>query len=252
METEKFPILKYTVQLYYAPIKENAALYLDHNPPIQIASGVLVKYASKFLLITCKHVFDGIKPEDVIILTRAGFAVRLPNDIKFINDENNSIDLAVITLKGHRLKELKSCYSFLPHKNIGFKHNFDEELYYMLFGFVNSKTTLNDFEFYAQPFGYLTNIRSYKNFEKMGFSYNNNITLEYNRRKQSDLNDEVRQIGYNDLKGMSGGGVWLSVEGKKPNTYEYILVAIMIEQRISRGFIIATKIDFIEVNNTAI
>jgi hypothetical protein len=45
---------------------------------------------------------------------------------------------------------------------------------------------------------------------------------------------------------LSGGGIWLSVAGKKPETYKYILVGIMIEQRIDRGFVIGTKIDLVE------
>jgi hypothetical protein len=36
------------------------------------------------------------------------------------------------------------------------------------------------------------------------------------------------------------------VEGKKPGTFNYILVGIMIEERIDRGFVIGTKIDLIE------
>ncbi len=244
MNTEEFPVLKYTVQLYYSPIKKSKS---SHNncPPIQIASGVLIKSASKFFLLTCKHVFDNINPRDVIILTSEGFSVRLPNEVKFINNENDSVDLALTQLKAERVEELKTRYSFLPNKNLGFNHIFDEELFYMFFGFINKKTTLKRFEFYVEQFGHLSNFRRYRKIEKLGFSYNNNITLEYNRRKQSDLDDDSRKFGPKDLKGLSGGGIWLSVDGKKPGTFNYILVGIMIEERTDRGFIIGTKIDLI-------
>ncbi|MCY1538135.1 hypothetical protein D9M68_736590 [compost metagenome] len=115
----------------------------------------------------------------------------------------------------------------------------------MLFGYVNKKTQLEDRAFYSPPFGYLTTIRQYRNFEKLGFSYQNNVSLEYNR-KQSYLDEEVRMLGFKDLKGMSGGGIWLSVAGKRRNTYDYILVGIMIEERIDRGFVIGTRISLIE------
>jgi hypothetical protein len=36
------------------------------------------------------------------------------------------------------------------------------------------------------------------------------------------------------------------VAGKKPDTFNYILVGIMIEERINRGFVIGTKIGLIE------
>lgn len=241
MEPEEFPVLKYTVQLYYSPIGE-----LNDQHPIQIASGVLLNYTSKFYLITCKHVFDGFKPEDIFILTTSGFAIRLPNKIKFYNGENDSVDLALIRLTGNKVKELKTRYSFLSQKYIGFKHSFDEDLFYMLFGFVNSKTTRDSYVYSVESFAFLTNIRSYKKFEIKGYNYTNNVTLEYNRRKLSDFDDDTRKFGFKDLTGMSGGGVWLSLEGKKPNTYNYILVAIMIEQRLSNGFIVATKIGLIE------
>jgi hypothetical protein len=247
MIAEEFPVSKYTVQLYYSPKKEYFPLNIDDPPPQQIASGILIKRTSKCFLLTCMHVFDNIKLSDVVILTSAGFAVRLPDEVTFINNENNSIDLALIPLKAERLRELKNRYSFLPSKNLGFNHTFDEDLYYMLFGFINKKTTLKSRAFYADSFGYLTGIRRYKKIEKLGFSYDNNITLEYNRRKQGDFEDDtVRQSGPKDLRGWSGGGIWLSVAGKKPHTFNYILVGVMIEERIDRGFVIGTKIGLIE------
>lgn len=244
MEVEEMPVLKYTVQLYYRPIIKDA-FETEIPPPVQVASGVLIQNSRKFFLVTCKHVFDNIKIDDVIILTSMGFAVRLPSLVRFVNDANDSIDLALIELKDDRVKELQSIYSFLPYKNVGFSHVFDEELYYMLFGYVNKKTKLEDKAFFSDTFGYLTTTRQYKNFEKLGFSYKNNVSLEYNR-KQSYLDEDIRMLGFKELKGMSGGGIWLSVEGKRRNTYNYILVGIMIEERIERGFVIGTKISLLE------
>jgi hypothetical protein len=245
---EEFPVLKYTVQLYYSPDTKNMPVDVDGSRPSQIASGVLIKNKSKYFLLTCKHVFDNIKLDDAIILTSAGFAVRLPKEIMYINNINNSIDLALIQLKGERLKHMKAHYSFLPMQNLGFKHLFDEELWYMLFGFINKKTILKDYAFYVESFGFLTTIRRYRKIEKIGFNYDNNITLEYNCRKQNNLNDDdgTRKFGPKDLKGLSGGGIWLSVAGERANTFNYVLVGIMIEERIDRGFIIGTKINLIE------
>lgn len=172
-------------------------------------------------------------------------ALRLPNGIKFTNNDTDSIDLALIQIKDKRFKEIKSHFSFLLYGNLGFDHIFDEDLSYMLFGFINKKT-LKSYEFTVESFGFLTNFRSYKKIEKLSFNYNNNITLEYNRRKQGDFDDDIPRFGFKDLKGLSGGGIWLSVEGKKPDTYNYILVGIMIEERIDRGFVIGIKISLIQ------
>jgi len=247
---DDFPIQKYTVQLYYAPVKQNSVLDEENIHPEQIASGVLIQYFTKYFLVTCKHVFDNIKQEDVIIWLSAGFAVRLPNEVEFINDDKDSIDLALVEMKEERLEALKGQYSFLETEYIGLNHEFDEELYYMLYGYINKKTFRDGFAFFADPFGYLTNIRRYRKIEKLGFSYENNVTLEYNRRKQSYLyeedENEILTFGPKDLRGLSGGGIWLSVEGKNPETYNYILVGIMIEERTDRGFVIGTKIGLIE------
>jgi len=244
---EEFPVLKYTVQLYYSPEIKDKPLDINKPPPQQIASGVLIRNGSKFFLLTCMHVFDNIKVDDVVILVSFWFSVRLPSKAIFINNANNSIDLAVVPIKGARISALKSRFAFLPSKYLGFNHFFDEDLYYMPFGFINKQTKLDGREYYSEPFGFLTGIRHFKKIEKIGFNYGNNITLEYNRRKQSYLYDETdkRNFGPKDLKGLSGGGIWLSVEGKKPESYNYLLMGIMIEERTDRGFVIGTKIDLI-------
>jgi len=246
MDPEEFPVTKYTVQLYYFPFSETVSSIDRDDAPVQVASGVLIKGRSKYFLLTCKHVFDHIKISDVIILTSSGFSVRLPDAIKFVNNDADSIDMALVELKNERLAELKSRYSFLPYKNLGFNHVFDEDLFYMLYGYINKHTELKEQAYFeVASFAHLTNIRYYKKFEELGFNYDQNISLEYNRRKQSDF-EEVRKVGPKDLKGMSGGGIWLSVAGRKRDTYRYLLVGIMIEERLERGFIIGTKIRLIE------
>jgi len=243
MEPEEFPIAKYTVQLYH----HQANKPFDEIIPSQIASGVLVRKHEKYFLLTCKHVFDHIAPSDVIILTTSFFAIRLPDEIKFINNATDSIDLALVEFKGHRLVMVKRYYFFLPYRNMGFNHVFSEDLYYMLYGYINKRTELKDYAFQAESFGYLTTFRRYRKFEKLGFNYEENISLEYNRRKQGDFEDDtVVQLGPKELKGMSGGGIWLSVAGRKRETYRYLLVGVMIEERLDRGFIIGTKVKLID------
>jgi hypothetical protein len=123
MDPEEFPVLQYTMQLYYHTLK----MGIGEDPPIQIASGILIKGLSKF----------------------------------------------------------------------GFNHIFDEELFYMLFGFVNKKTSLKNHAFYVGSFGYLTGIRRYRKIEKLGFNYDNNVTLEYSR-KQGDFSDDDSGFPKND------------------------------------------------------
>jgi hypothetical protein len=246
---EDFPVFPYTVQLFHSPELNSKQDHISLRAPEQIASGVLIENASGFFLLTCKHVFDFADVYDVIILTTWGFWVRLlPEHVTFIDNENNSIDLALIQFNDDQVSALKTKYTFLPEENLGLSHNFDPDLFNLFFGFINKQTTRKDIEFYCPPFGYLTTFRQYRKIEKLGFTYDNNITLEYSVRKQSDLayEGDQRSMGPRDLKGMSGGEIWLSVAGDQPDTYNYLLVGIMIEERIDRGFIIGTKVDLIE------
>jgi len=45
---------------------------------------------------------------------------------------------------------------------------------------------------------------------------------------------------------MIGCGIWLSIAGRKRDTCRYLLVGIMIEERLGRGFIIGPQIGVIK------
>lgn len=234
------PVTKYTVQLFFSPLDS-----LQH--PEQIASGVLIEVNSKYFLATCKHVFNSIKIEDVVILTVAGLAVRLPDDVVYIKESDDSIDIALVKFDHGRIRALKERYSFLCDENIDLEHFFKEDLYYVFFGFINKQTSLNKTVFSVDPFAYLTVSRKYKKIERLGFNYKNNVTLEYNRRKQSFIDSNAKEMGPKDLKGLSGEGIWLSTKDKfAPYHYRYILVGILIEERTERGFVIGSKIGLIK------
>lgn len=244
MANEDMPVDKFTVQLFYHSAHDfyNGT---SIKPPEPFASGVLIRRNISYYLLTCKHVFDHIKLQDVIILTKDGYSVRIPETAEFVDNENKSIDLAFIYLPVNLVFELEKSYSFLSEKHLAYDHRFDEDFFYMVYGYVNKKTSRKQKEIHSMSFGYLTTYRKFKNIEKLGFSDENNITLEYSR-KQERLEDDVRQMGFRDLKGLSGCGIWLSVAGRKKNTFRYLLVGIMMEERIDRGFIIGTKIKHIE------
>lgn len=81
MYQDEFPVLEYTVQLYYSPKDKAVNLSGKEYEPILIASGILVKEKVRYYLLTCKHVFTNISSRDVVILTSLGFVVRLPEKI---------------------------------------------------------------------------------------------------------------------------------------------------------------------------
>jgi len=92
---------------------------------------------------------------------------------------------------------------------------------------------------------YLTQLTTFKKATDLGLNYTSNMTLKYNRRKQTSLFGNQIQIGPKDLTGLSGGGIWHVVQDKdKPYLQHCSLVGIMTEQlhAINRGIIVGTKI----------
>jgi hypothetical protein len=241
IDSSSLVLLKSTAQLFFHSTKAGAT-----NIPEQIASGIFIKTNDKFFLLTCKHVFENIKGNDVIIFIHSGKIVRLTSKIEFVST-NENIDLAVIELNPLQAKNIEEQYSFLHYKNIEFYHDFNNSKMYMLLGFINKQTLLENKSFKAMPFGYLTTIKNIKKIGEIGFNYLENITLGYNRRKQSFIDSSSINFGPKDLKGLSGGGIWFCKQHPNvPNLLDCSLVGLMIEERIERGFIIGSKISLIQ------
>lgn len=239
MNTSDLPLIDYTPQLFYHSKATHNTL-----APEQFASGNLIKTESKHLLITCKHVFDNIKIDDIIILTHSGFAVRLlPEKTRFISSKSN-IDVAIIEFDYEQVSALKGRYSFLHHSNLEFDHIYSSDNTYMLLGFINHQTKLESKAFHSSPFGFLTSFASLKNFEKMGFNKNENIAFDYNRRKQNYIDSDSINFGPKNLKGLSGGGIW-HIKQNERQLIQCTLTGIMIEERTEKGIIIGSKINLL-------
>lgn len=242
-----FPFLEYTPQLYYYPFyTEDDKQKVLSTAPKQVGSCVLFKTDSEFFLITAKHIFEGIQISDIIIFLNDDNPIRLPMEAGYFIplQEHDNRDILIIKISIELSLKIKSKYSFLPYKNIDFRHLFSFDNVYMLLGFINKQTISKMHEFLATPFGFFTTIKHLKKIEEIGFNYFENITLRYNRRKQSFLGDSIINLGPKDLKGLSGGGIWYCHKDFKNSNLNYcFLVGIMIEERTNRGIIIGTKIN---------
>lgn len=245
MEIE-ISLSKYTPQLYYFPIINNE---FKHKAPEQIASAVLFTTGTDNFLITAKHVFNNIQPNDIIIFLNGDSTVRLSGDIGFfvIQDRHDNLDIAILKLSIELSVGLKHCYSFLHYKNIDFSHEYADNNTYMLLGYINHQTKLKSKVFTAPPFVFLTKIKPLKKITELGLNNIENITLKYSRRQQSFLFDNVISFGPKDLTGLSGGGIWFCRADKGTPHLQYCsLVGIMTEQLrgTNRGIVVGTKIKF--------
>jgi hypothetical protein len=198
-----------------------------------------------YFLITANHVFENKTIDEIIIFTGPGTIVRLYCDLGFYLPVagNDNIDLAVLQLPEPLLLDLQKRYNFLHHKNIALSGISPEVKEFMLYGFIANQTKPKSRSFESNQFGMLTVRKDIPINHPSGFTERENIWLSYNRRKQSFLDSNFRNIGPKDLRGLSGGPVW-AVFGskKKPEQRICILAGIMIEQRIDKGYIIASKI----------
>jgi len=237
-------LLNFTPQLYYCPTKKNI---IEKKILEQVASGVLINTGSDNFLITANHVFKNIQINEIIVLIN-GESVQLIGKIGFYIIENghDNLDIAILKLSNELSDKIKKKYAFLHYKNIDFSHTYHPDNMYMLLGFINHQTKLKGHTFLATPFGFLTQTKTLKKIETTGLNYRENITLKYNRRKQTFISEEKKSIGPRDLTGLSGGGIWHSKAGKEqPHIECYFLVGIMIEQLggTNRGIVVGTKIN---------
>lgn len=230
-----FDFAHFCPQLFYLP-KNSAGL------PEPLASAVLVNIGDHFL-VTAKHVFEKKSINEVFIFIGPGKIVRLYGDLGFYLPvgERDTLDIAMLRLPEDLVKNLSQRYSFLHHKNIDFTSKHQTASEFMLYGFVANQTELKNRIFESNQFGMLTKSRKIPANHPSGFSNKENIWLSYNRRKQSFIDSSSRNIGPKDLRGLSGGGVWAVFDHEiHPHRRYYMLVGIMIEQRIDRGYIISS------------
>ncbi|HMJ47842.1 MAG TPA: hypothetical protein VK498_10960 [Ferruginibacter sp.] len=240
------PLLNYTPQLYYYPFYSEADKQkVLKAEPEQIGSSVLFKTEKSHFLITAKHVFDNIRISDVIVFLNGDSVIRLPIEAGFIEpiDQQDNKDIIIIQINHELASHFSTRYQFLDHTKIAFRHKFTQEEKYLIFGYINHQTKLHKETFVTNQFGFITSVKELNKIEDLGFNYDDNIILIYNRRKQGFVFSDSPDFGPKDLRGLSGCGVWnIKPDPSNPGHYFYLLTGIMIEERINRGIVIGTQI----------
>ncbi len=217
------------------------------GPPEPLASSVLVNINGYYLL-TANHVFEDKTMDEVVIFMGDDRIIRLYGDVGYylpVGDQDN-IDIAVLQLPDTLGIELSQRFKFLHHKNVAFTGLENHISEFFFYGFIAHQTQLEGKIFESDQFGLLTTKKEIPADETSGFNDNEHLWLTYNRRKQSFIDSEQRNLGPNDLRGLSGGGVWAvtqSATTDRPATLQ--LAGIMIEQRVKKGFIIASRVNML-------
>lgn len=207
--------------------------------PIALATCVLYQNDDNYYLITASHVFERIEVKKIGILINDVFSL-LHGFLLYTNDKENKIDLAVIKLAEHFVKDILEQYSFLQNDNINTNHQLTSTQDYLMAGFPVSKTKIKDYNktIKREELVILTNKSQTEKYKKLNFDSNNHIIVDMHKTK--DFKDIKQIYTPPDLYGVSGSGLWFISSTSKPT---FSLVAIMTEWHKKDKVAVGTKVD---------
>jgi hypothetical protein len=214
------------------------------EPPEPLATAILVNLGEYFL-ITANHVFDKREIDEIFIFIDSDQTVQLYGEIGFYMPVAgyDYIDIAVLRLDERLVKKLSQRFQFLHFKNIAFTGVPNDINEFVFFGFIAHQTELKGNMIESEQFAMVTNRKKIPVNSPSGYNDQEHIWLIYNRGKQSFIDSNSTNIGPRDLTGLSGGGVWALVQRPTLNRPAVLqLAGIMIEERIKKGYIVASKI----------
>lgn len=226
-------IFKYTPQIFYIE-NENEPIR-----PIALASCILYENAGNYYLITASHVFEyeeielnkiGILINDVLSLLH-GFLI-------YTNDKENKIDLAIMKLSDHFVKDILEQYSFLNDDFLNINHELINKQQYLMAGFPVSKTRIYDKTHKREELVSLTQPSKDEKYEELNFNRDEHIIVDIDKVKDFDNIELILTPPH--LYGVSGSGLWFIPDISQP---KFSLVAIMTEWHKKNKVTIGTKID---------
>lgn len=226
-------ILKCTPQLYIADKNKKAIT--------PFGSCVLFRHGSNYFLITAGHC---LKQENeliqVLVLSSGKFhAIKGALVI-----QRGLIDLGVIHLSVESTEFIKSNYSFVDASYLLIDSHIKFETEYLIVGYPISKTQVDAKrkKVKVEPFVFIGTSKENEHYSKHGFSIENNVLINYSKRKNGFLFENEMNIGPNP-KGISGCGLWYipSYFIENPEKVNFKLAGIMIEFLSEYNIMAATR-----------
>ncbi len=234
----------FTPQLFYFP--RYRELVDSRLKPEPIGSCVLVDINGESFLLTAKHTFQNVNLKDVSIFA-GDRMITLGGDISYFlaEEESDPIDIAIVKLHPEMAKIVRRHFKFLPHQYLDLDHTFHNKYQYNFCGFINDLTEVVENSITPYRYSYVGRPNLEFKLEKNGYYRHSNIAIKFGRRNQRNLGDTFSTHGPKEYNGLSGCGLWhLQIENGKVCNIN--LVGIMIEQRLERGVLIATKLNVIK------
>ena len=206
--------------------------------PIALASCILYENTGNYYLITASHVFEDeeIQPK-IGILINDVFSL-LHGFLIYTDDKENKIDLAIMKLADHFVKDILEQYSFLNNDFLNINHELINKQQYLMAGFPVSKTKIYGKTHKREELVGLTQPSKDEKYKELNFNRDNHIIVDIDKVKDFDNIESISTPPH--LYGVSGSGLWLISDLSKP---KFKLVAIMTEWHRKNKVTIGTKID---------
>lgn len=216
---------------------------------VPLGTSVLLKRLDSYFLITARHIYDESSSYDLFIPLSNSF-IQVGGKWKYFNTHRqyDNIDIAILSLDQKLISPILTSYKFIISEILEEVDMKSEDNYFIVMGFPVSKTNGNGREFITTPFGFITQQIQLKRINKIALSENDNITVRYSRKEQGYLDAGIKSQGPKDLRGISGGGLWLfKTKGTLSGTIQLSLAGIIIEADINRGIICATRAKWVDL-----
>lgn len=224
-------IFKFSPQLF---LLENETLPIM---PKALATSVLFKNNDNFYLITASHVFKDHDHKKIGILINDTFSY-LHGFTLLSQDPENKIDLAIMKLAEHFVKDIQKEYNFLDDTYIIKNHTYRNSQNYLMAGYPVHMSKYYGTTHKREQFILLTQPSNKNIYDKLILNKDLHtlIDLEHPR--------SFNNINYDSklpkLPGMSGSALWF-IPSLEENTFK--LIGIMIEWHKEEKVTVSTKID---------
>jgi hypothetical protein len=227
-------------------------------------SGILLKVASKGILLTASHVLSEDLDNNVIPLN--GFLFQVPGGVLTRGVKTSalssrhgmtedSVDIAIVVLEDEVTQKLERVYSFISIDDCMCDHVVTPGGLYVANGFPISKTSFYGGGVRAKNYLAATNGFPDFDYQQFGFDPNSSLAVRWDGHVKDPNNGKKRKAPF--MYGMSGCGLWNFPLSGNPGDLVLSprLVGVVTDQQSKPGSaaLVATKFDvFSEVLRTVI
>jgi hypothetical protein len=236
------PILQCSPQIY-------AGSKMNGDNIVPLGTAVLIKHDNLFFLVTAKHVFDKTVNHKLFIPLANSF-LPIEGNWKYfrVASKYDNVDIAMLKIHEILINPILGFYKFLPTSELIEVPSMADDNLFIVVGFPAKGTNAKGKKFTTNTFAFITTEVHLRKLKKIQLNTADNIIVKYSRKEQGFLDSTMKSQGPNDLRGISGGGLWHFTGNNKPSGARKLsLAGIIIEADTNRGIICGTRTHWIRL-----